>query len=767
MRPPGRSERQRKRQRAAMPGHARQQPDRATSDPRRSRRERTWSTPRLLLAVLVVLATAGAFGLWWFRPVARPNVLLITIDTLRADHVGAYGDRDAATPVLDALAKRGTLFTDAICQVPLTLPSHASMLTGLLPPSHGIRDNVGFALAPGIPTLAEQFRKSGYETAAFVSGYPLHRRFGLARGFDVYDDRFPRGDDPGRAPYIERRADVTVRAAIDWLEGRGNRPFFAWVHLFDPHAPYDPPEPWHTRFADRPYDGEVAFADTQIGVLLDELSRRGQLPKTVILAAADHGEGLGEHGESTHGLFIYDSTIRIPLIVAGPGVKAGVRPRAVVRGIDVAPTLLDLAGVQAMGAIDGRSLEPALDGRALPGEGAYVESLLGRLSFGWAPLYGWRTDRTMFIEAPRNELYDIGSDPGETHDLSGSRASDANRYRELLRAIASKTRSSSTRPVNGEARERLRALGYTGGAAADLLTPSLRDPKDFAALAERVEKATALEISKPELAADEFRAVLVEDPQNPLARQRLAAVLTRLRRFDEALAETGQLVAAGDRSANTLVLLGECYRVLGRYAEAQNAFDEAAARDPLSAEPLTGRGRTLTMAGRRQDAQQAFRAALALAPDDPDALTGLADLALERGDMAEARARLETLRTLGRADASATLKLGVILVRQGELEPAIALFREVVTGQPSNAEAVIDLGGALAKAGRPSEAIPLFERALAADPRNTIVWNSLAFARLETGDRTGAATAFTRSLAIQPDQPRIAQAWRELQQSLR
>ena len=733
--------------------------------PRSGASSGSWRPRRLLAVCLAAVIVIAVAGFWWLRPTRRPNILLITVDTLRADHVGVYGDRNASTPALDALAARGTLFTNAICQVPLTLPSHASMLTGLLPPSHAIRDNVGFALPSDVPTIAEQFRKAGYGTAAFVSGYPLHRRFGLARGFDLYDDRFPRGDDPTRPPYIERRADLTVRSAMAWLAERGttDRPFFAWVHLFDPHAPYDPPEPFRARFRERPYDGEIAFADSQVQALLDALSKRDELSKTVVLAISDHGEGLGEHGEPTHGLFIYDSTIRVPLIVAGPGVKAGGRITAVVRATDVAPTLLDLATVAPIPAMDGRSLKAALSGRGMPPEGAYAESLFGRLSFGWAPLYGWRTERTMFIDAPRRELYDLVADPGETRDLSAERRSEVERYAGLVGTIASKPVRPPAAVANAESKERLRALGYTGGAATSLANPSLRDPKDFTSLAFRAEQAVTLEVANPAGAENVFRAMLKEDPDNVLARQHLALVLSRLRRYDEALAEANRLVAAGDRSGETLVLIGECHRVLGRYDAALKAFDQAAARDPLSADPLTGRGRTLTLAGRHAEAQQAFNAALALAPDDPDALAGLADLAIERGDTAEARARLETLRTLERADAPSTLKLGVLLVREGDLERAIALFREVVNSQPASVEAVVDLGGALAKAGRTAEAIPYFERAIAADAQNVVVWNSLAMARLETGDRSGAVDALKRSLAVHPDQPRIAETLRELQ----
>jgi choline-sulfatase len=726
--------------------------------------------PALIGAGAAIALAAIFLAARWFWPLtipsaARPNVLLITIDTLRADRLGCYGDRDAATPVLDALAARGVRFPDAVAHVPLTLPSHATILTGVTPLKHGVRDNAGFVLGPSLRTLAEQFRAAGFDTAAFVSGFPVHHRFGLGRGFDVYDDRFPRGEDPARPPYVERRGDQTVAAAIAWLARRpdpGTRPFFIWLHLFDPHAPYDPPEPFKSRFSARPYDGEVAFADVQIGVLLGRLQQAGLRDQTLILATSDHGEGLGEHGEPTHGLFIYDSTIRVPLILAGPGVSSGRVVAPLARGIDIAPTLLDLARLPPLPGAEGRSLKATWGERKAVDESAYVESLFGRLSFGWAPLYGWRDRQMMFIDAPRPELYDVEADPGQLHDLSGTRTADAGRYRRIIEAAVSGAPAAQPGPTSREARDRLRSLGYTGGAGS-ITNPSLRDPKDCAVLAVRIENAMAAERADPKKAIEEFALVLKEDPSNLLARRHLAVALTAERRYDDALAELRQLVAAGDTSAETLVFMGDCYRLSGLNEKALDAFRRAAERDPQIPDPINGQGKTLVAMGRRDEGRQAFERTLVLEPGDPEALGGLADLAIERGDLTGARARLEALRGRDGEDTSVALKLGVVLVRLGELDRAIELFTEVLGRQPGNVDAAVDLGGALAKSGRPAEAVPYFERAIAAGARSPVVFNSLGFARLESGNQPGAIEALRQSLRVRPDQPNIVAMLQKLE----
>ncbi|PYR28263.1 MAG: hypothetical protein DMF98_03410, partial [Acidobacteria bacterium] len=327
---------------------------------------------------------------WWVIVRGTPhrlNLLLITIDTLRADHVGAYGAPTGATPVLDALASRGVRFDQVQTAAPLTAPSHATILTGQYPPSHGVRGNVVFTLDATHLTLATRLKARGYRTAAFVGAYPVAAAFGFAQGFDVFDEEFHETSPIDQG--AERRANEVADAAMRWLAldtGRENRqaPFFAWLHFYDPHAPYDPPKPFAERFAGRPYDGEIAFTDAQIGRIFDALRASGHDQDTVVMVLADHGEGLGDHRELTHAVLIYQSTMRVPFIVAGPGVQRGRVVRARVATVDVVPTALSTLGIQPDGNLIGRDLRPLMNGRSIPSDPFYTESLFGRLNCHWA-----------------------------------------------------------------------------------------------------------------------------------------------------------------------------------------------------------------------------------------------------------------------------------------------------------------------------------------------------------------------------------------------
>jgi choline-sulfatase len=699
----------------------------------------------------------------------RPNVLLITVDTLRWDHVGAYGAAGVATPALDGLAARGVRFETAIMHVPLTAPSHASILTGLIPVRHGVRDNGAFVLPASLPTLATLFRDAGYATAGFISGFPLDRRFGFAKGFDAYDDRLPRGRAARGAGATERRADDTTARAIAWLDGHASprdrtpnrRPWFVWVHYFDPHAAYEPPAEYLQRFPDRPYDGEIAFVDAQIARLLGHIGERARLDQTITLVTADHGESLGEHGEETHGVFIYDSTLRVPWIVAGPGVPSGRVTPVLARGIDVLPTLLDLAGVATPAGVDGRSLRAAVDGRPMQDEPAYIESLLASRNFGWAALSGVRDTQWKYIDAPSRELYDLTRDREESINRFAEQAQRASEMARELAAARERSAPAADAPVAAETRARLRALGYIGPASSSQ-RPSGRDPKDHIALVNRLEHAIADTRTAPARAATALRAVLDEDQGIIVARRQLAVALSAMGDHRGAIAQVRRLDAQRSASAEDVLLLSESLRASGDPAGAAAARERAARMEPASPEIALTEARAAMAEHRADEAARAFTRALDLSPGSPEALTGLGQLALVRGDVDQASTSFEQVLATDAADVDARTGLALVRGRQGRMADAVAILQQVVADAPGDGQALAALGAALARGGRPDAAVPYFERAIAAGVRTPAVLNGLGFAKLESGDRAGALSALKASLSLEPRQPGVLRAVHDL-----
>ena len=363
----------------------------------------------LLLAALSSCNSAGKNRVSVIEGVPgsrRLNLVLVTIDTLRADRLGCYGYSQIETPNLDRLAQRGVLFENAVAQAPLTAPSHASILTGMYPTAHKVRDTGGFVLPASDATLAPILRRQGWDTAGFVGASVLKKRFGFDQGFAVYDDQMPKLAARNIASeYAERRAGEVVDRAIAWLSTQSGKPFFLWVHVFDPHSPYDPPSPFREKYEGRPYDGEVAYTDQQLGRLFQAIAKKSPPEKTLVAVLSDHGESLSEHGEYTHGVFLYDSTLRIAFIMAGPGVPAGLRMKQQARTIDLLPTLLELTGNKVPAEVQGSSLAPTFTGEEVPASYSYAETLFPKINMGWAELRGLRTNRWKYIRAPKPELY--------------------------------------------------------------------------------------------------------------------------------------------------------------------------------------------------------------------------------------------------------------------------------------------------------------------------------------------------------------------------
>jgi arylsulfatase A-like enzyme len=546
------------------------------------------------------------------------RVVLVTIDTLRADRVGCYGASSAHTPVLDTLAAEGVRFETVISPAPLTLPAHASLLTGLDPPAHGVRHNSIHRLADAIPTLPEAMEGVGMASAAFVGSLVLDRRFGLDRGFLHYDDRMEARSSQ-LAGFAERPANRVVDTALDWLDGAAER-FLLWVHFYDPHADHVPPPGFAAGFSSRPYDGEIAFVDFQLGRLLDGIRARFGEGGLLVAVTSDHGESLGEHRERTHSYTIYDATQRIPLILHGVGIPQGRVVTMPVRLVDLAPTLLAAVGAEPLSEAHGRDLAPLMAGRAEEERPAYVETLATHLDYGWSPLVGLRTAHHKYIRAPRPELYDIRSDPGETRDLSAELPETVRRLDALLEAHLERSHRASLHvEIGAEDRERLESLGYVvpdreiAGARPDLREGP--DPKDEIGLLARIAKA--------QLAGRRGRFAdaldLLRDIETPPTHLSVLRGALAYNAGEYALAErdAGRAIAAEPRRADAQILYGHALEAQKDAQGARAAFERAVALRPRSAEAWSGIARSALALGDAVAAREARERAASLPDPNP------------------------------------------------------------------------------------------------------------------------------------------------------
>ncbi len=470
------------------------------------------------LAILFLLplcfASAGSLAVGPALAGSRPSVLFITLDTTRADRLGVYGNKDGLTPSLDALAFRCTLFEHCYTAIPQTFPSHLTVFSGWDPDHHGVRKNLETFVPNKVPLLAEAFENRGYATGAFVSSMVLLGRFGISRGFETYDSDF---FDPKQPSVSERPAGETCAHALRWIL-KQKEPWFCWIHLYDPHDPYTPPPPFAERFQKQPYDGEVAYMDSALGALFSRLNEEGHLQNTLIVILGDHGESLWEHGERTHCIFLYDATTRVPFLVHLPGQTEARRVKEPVGLVDVAPTVRDLCGFDAVPACDGASLRPLLEGGSLPERPIYIESLEALYSFGWAPLYARIEGRYKFILAPRPELYDVIQDPKELKNLYGLEPERAKRMKEALQA-----RLKAAQPLQGEKARldseelrSLQSLGYISGTTG-ASGATYRDPKDGTEIIKLHSEAMRFYAAEEwNEAASIFETALQKDPRNPL-----------------------------------------------------------------------------------------------------------------------------------------------------------------------------------------------------------------------------------------------------------
>jgi len=586
----------------------------------------------------------------------NPNLLLITLDTVRADHLSCNGTKKVRTPQLDRLARGGVNFTRARTSVPLTLPAHASIMTGNYPPVHGVRDNGSYRLPEEQLTLAEVLDGHGYETAAFIGAFVLDRDFGIAQGFDVYDE----GDwgDINRLENLaaERSADAVRDAFSSWLKGRAKgRPFFAWIHLYDPHAPYVPPEPFRKRYADDPYAGEIAYTDAVVGKIVEDLESRKLLGSTLVAVVGDHGEALGEHGEQTHSLLIYNSTIHVPMLLHFPGlVPPGKTVDHLTRTIDLAPTILDYLGIsQTIG--QGTSLRPLVEGGS-PDEEilAYSESLYPSLNLGWSELRGLEAGGHRFILAPRPELYDLTKDPGERENRIDSNPTMGDRLECSLASLMesmSESGGHARQAIDRQTEAMLRSLGYvSSGHSPAQDGSSLVDPKDKMGLWTKIESGLALFNQGDDSGALEiFKRALAEDDNIPILYDHIGWLYVRLNQYDRADQIYRQAIERGFDSADLRANLGLIYYRWGEFAKAEQQLRTALEQeessisahyrladvhratkswskavehyrrvleiDPGYVWAMNGLGMALAMEGKNEEALAAFRDAVRIAPE--------------------------------------------------------------------------------------------------------------------------------------------------------
>jgi arylsulfatase A-like enzyme/Tfp pilus assembly protein PilF len=723
---------------------------------------------------VVLLAVAA---LWWSRgPAETPtgvelgalpsgvsrdelNLLVVTLDTTRADRLGAYGYADAETPAFDRLAREGVLFEQAVSVAPLTLPAHASMFTGKFPPEHGIRDNGGFFLGQEQETLAEILKSRGYRTGGFVSAFVLDGKWGINQGFDTYFDEFDlSGTKAVSLGSIQRPANEVVDRVLPWIREAKAQPFFAWVHLYDAHTPYRPPEPFATQYRDRPYNGEIAFADSQLGRILSELDALQLTDRTVIMVLGDHGESLGDHGEAAHGFFIYNSVTHVPFAIRAPfSSTRGRRVADPVRSVDVLPTALDLLGVAVPAGISGVSVTPLMTGTPELGLDAYSEAMYPLHHYGWSDLRALRSGRYKVIDAPRPELYDLDRDPREQENLYESRRQLGDRLIAQLRTMESAfQKTEAAMPagdVDPEARERLAALGYVGSFVASAADPrsDRADPKDKIELFNKLGTATELARGggpdgKPPF--DEIIAiveeVIREDPNVVDAWFMLGTQHLSKGVFDKAVQYFKRTLELKPDYDLAVFNLAQAYRRLGDDDAALAGFEHYLTLDPKDAYVHYQMGEIWMDRGDSRKAEQLFQRALEIDPKVAAAKNALGVLALNRGDAATAERLIREAIGIKPDVRLAHFNLGVLAEGRGDLRAAEREYYEELKLHPTSYKAAFNMSRLYEQVGDREGQIGALKQSVASHPQFAEGYIFLAKAYLDAGTNFDEAVRMAR-----------------------
>jgi arylsulfatase A-like enzyme/cytochrome c-type biogenesis protein CcmH/NrfG len=637
---------------------------------------------QLLLLALCCIAAQSASA----RPPVKPNVLIVTIDTLRADHVGCYGYKQVQTPNIDSLAADGVLFRQAFTPIPITLPSHTVILTGTYPMLNGIHDFSGNRVGPTQPTLASILHDNGYATGAVIASAVLDSRFGLNRGFDFYYDHF----DFNRLletnlDSMERPANQVAHQALRWLEQHSQQRFLLWVHLYDPHHPYNPPPPYSETYKTHPYDGEIAFADAQLGRILTLLKKMGVYGRTLIVLLGDHGEGLGDHGEKTHGFFIYNSTLHVPLIFKLPAAGVHRQVTQAVSTVDVLPTILDELQIPVPKVVQGHTLAAALRGKTADASPLYSESFLPRLHFNWSELRGLQDQSYKFIDGPKPELYDLGSDPGELHNLFARKPAVSQELQSRLGSVVNRYTQgqgmAEKAPLDPALAERLKALGYTafaGGGDPAVSNRNLPDPKDRITFYQQF--SDAMDDGQHHRyieAVEKLKPLLKTEPDSVPVHFLLGMNYYRMMQFSDAIADFEQVVRLSHDYMLANYWLGLSYAEAGNFQNAIAYFQQTLKLDDTNFSAAFNLGASELKLGHVDEATEAFRRSVSIYPEY----------------------------------AQGYLALGEVLLYQAKVDDALTQLQRAVSLEPANPRAHAELAKALEAKGRHAEAVEEMKRA--------------------------------------------------------
>lgn len=627
------------------------------------------------------------------------NVLLVTLDTTRADRLGCYGYQKAKTPRLDSLASKGIRFLNVYCQAPLTTPSHCSILSGTYPIFHHVHNNGIYALRPEITTLAEVLKAKGFETAAFVGSFTVDSRFGLGQGFDVYDDQFAEGQ-AFKALNSERKAEKVFEAFSRWFDKNHSGQFFCWVHFFDPHLPYDPPSPYKEEFAENPYDGEIAYMDDYVGKVVDKLQEKNILANTFLILAGDHGEAFGEKVEAGHGIFLYEGTMKVPLVFyAENHIPQGMIVKPRVRLIDLMPTVLDMLDIQANKDIQGLSLLPYIAGKKKESLSSYIETYFPRENYGWSELVGLVSGDWKYIRAPKEELYNLKKDPGETINVIDEQKKIAQDKRTKLDETIARNSSllSAKREMTAEEKERLRSLGYVSYSESVPSGP-LPDPKDRIEELHLIQQAETLDRNgKFDDAAKIYEKILSLRPETALSYVNLGLMQAKMGQFDDTIRILQQGIEKIPRSEILLSRLGHTYLFLGRLKKALETMQAVLEVNPRSFDALLASGWSLNLMGQKEEARGYFEKALAVEPEN------------------------KFLRK----------NYAMNLATSGKIQEAIDVFKALGSDYPDDYEIWQDLGIAYGYAGKISDSIDSLKKAVSLHPTPNAYFNlAVAFKKI-------------------------------------